>query len=194
MTNTYHHGDLRKALIREAIYLIAENGIEKLSLRGVARRLEVSHTAPMRHFKSKNELLSTIALEGANALLEYLYSDEEIRGVDKVYKVVCNYLKWAVENPAYYQALRSNDVMMHASPAINEKLSSFYKIIISDVKVAQSLGWKENESPKKILLHLSALTIGSASMLTEPLYKGSVGMYFTLDDTTQVIRNFLYGN
>ncbi|MCX4239671.1 TetR/AcrR family transcriptional regulator [Paraliomyxa miuraensis] len=60
----YHHGDLRAALLRAAVELIAEHGVAKLSLRECARHAGVSHAAPYRHFESKDALLVAIAEEG----------------------------------------------------------------------------------------------------------------------------------
>ena len=60
----YHHGNLAEAILLRAAEIIDERGIEALSLRSVARDLDVSHSAPNRHFKSKTDLLSALALDG----------------------------------------------------------------------------------------------------------------------------------
>ena len=60
----YHHGNLAEAILLRAAEIIDERGIEALSLRSVARDLNVSHSAPNRHFKSKTDLLSALALDG----------------------------------------------------------------------------------------------------------------------------------
>ena len=61
---SYHHGDLRQVLLRSAKQLIAEAGIENLSLRRLAERAGVSRTAPYHHFSDKNDLLCAIAAAG----------------------------------------------------------------------------------------------------------------------------------
>jgi AcrR family transcriptional regulator len=60
----YHHGDLRAALIRAGLAILAEEGVQGLTLRAVARRAGVSHNAPYRHFADKEALLVAIAEEG----------------------------------------------------------------------------------------------------------------------------------
>jgi AcrR family transcriptional regulator len=60
----YHHGDLRAALIRAGLELLSQNQLGRLSLREVARRAKVSHSAPYRHFADKTELLAGLAEEG----------------------------------------------------------------------------------------------------------------------------------
>ena len=64
----YHHGDLPNALRRAAVEVIAERGLGAFSLREVARRSGVSHTAPAHHFGDVRGLLTSIAEEGFEAL------------------------------------------------------------------------------------------------------------------------------
>ena len=67
---TYHHGDLRPALLRAAGELLEKHGVESLSLREAARRAGVSHNAPYRHFPNRSSLLAALAAEGFAALSE----------------------------------------------------------------------------------------------------------------------------
>src|SRR5689334_1657694 len=64
--HAYHHGDLRNALIQAGLKILAKEGAQALTLREVARRANVSHAAPYRHFASKEALLAAIAEEGFN--------------------------------------------------------------------------------------------------------------------------------
>lgn len=69
---TYHHGNLRAALVDQAIAELADTPAEQLSLRAVARALGVSQTAPYRHFDDKEALLVAIATRGYHELLHAL--------------------------------------------------------------------------------------------------------------------------
>ena len=60
MSDSYHHGNLRQALIDAGVRIINESGEENLSLRQVALRCKVSHAAPYAHFKDKEELVEAI--------------------------------------------------------------------------------------------------------------------------------------
>src|SRR3990172_5080540 len=65
---TYHHGDLRAALLKAALQILRTRGLAALSLREVARKAGVSHQAPYHHFATRGHLLAALAAEGFNQL------------------------------------------------------------------------------------------------------------------------------
>jgi AcrR family transcriptional regulator len=67
---TYHHGDLKRALIAQALTTIEASGAQKLSLRACARALDVDVAATYRHFKHKNALLAAVAATGFGQLAQ----------------------------------------------------------------------------------------------------------------------------
>ena len=69
-TSSYHHGDLRVALLRAAGEILEEHGLAALSLREAARRASVSHNAPYRHFPDRDKLLAALAADGFALLNE----------------------------------------------------------------------------------------------------------------------------
>jgi len=80
MADSYHHGNLRQALIEAGIKIINESGEENLSLRKVAALCNVSHAAPYAHFKDKDELLEAIKLRpGMAVLADKAYGKWELR-------------------------------------------------------------------------------------------------------------------
>ncbi len=68
MKKSYHHGNLRKALVEAAIPVLKKKGVVGLSLRELAISLGVSHGAPYRHFRNKGELLEAVAATGFSEL------------------------------------------------------------------------------------------------------------------------------
>src|SRR4051812_11425575 len=68
----YHHGNLRRALLDEALATIRAEGVDGLTLREIGARLGVSRTALYRHFADKRALLTAVATEGFRALRERL--------------------------------------------------------------------------------------------------------------------------
>jgi AcrR family transcriptional regulator len=67
---TYHHGDLKNALIKAGVEILAKDGVSGLSLRKVASRVGVSHTAPYSHFADKQSLIAAISTEGFRQLYQ----------------------------------------------------------------------------------------------------------------------------
>jgi AcrR family transcriptional regulator len=65
---SYHHGDLRAALVETSLALIAERGVDALSVAEAARRTGVSPRAPYRHFATRLDLLSATATRAAELL------------------------------------------------------------------------------------------------------------------------------
>jgi AcrR family transcriptional regulator len=74
-TKTYHHGDLREALLRSAESILKRDGLGALSLRAAARAAGVSHAAPAHHFPDLCSLLSALAAEGFDRLSDKLMEE-----------------------------------------------------------------------------------------------------------------------
>ena len=104
---SYHHGALRAALLAAAPELIVETGIHGFTLRALARRVGVTHTAAYRHFASKRDLLAALALDGhqrfAAALAETGATAQTLP--EALLCISKAYLRWALENPGVYQAM-----------------------------------------------------------------------------------------
>jgi AcrR family transcriptional regulator len=97
---TYHHGDLRRALLDEAIAAIAEGGPGAVTLRGLARRVGVSHAAPLHHFHDKAGLLTALAAEGYRLLAEALRDARH--STDGNVEVAVAYVRFAIEHRPHF--------------------------------------------------------------------------------------------
>ena len=64
----YHHGDLRRAIVKAALEILHETQSLEFSLRELARRADVSHNAPYKHFADKRELLAAVSAAGFETL------------------------------------------------------------------------------------------------------------------------------
>lgn len=111
--DSYHHGDLRNALLTAAGEILDAEGASKLSLRAVARRAGVSQTAPYRHFKDKAGLLAAIATEGFQALQDKLMAasaDAQNQGGDRLAALGCAYVAFARSNTGLYRLMFGPDI------------------------------------------------------------------------------------
>ena len=129
---TYHHGDLRNSLIRAALGLVAERGVEGFSLREAARTVGVSASACYRHFADREELLAAVAHEGSDTLAEKMRAageahagDERLRAVGRFWDYSEAYLHFAIEHPAHFRVMHavpksahSREMMLPRSPAL----------------------------------------------------------------------------
>lgn len=99
----YHHGDLRRALLDAAVQAIGEAGPAALSLREVARRVQVSHAAPAHHFGDKAGLLAAVAGEGYRLLADALREAYERTG--SFLEVGVAYVRFAVTHRAHFDVM-----------------------------------------------------------------------------------------
>src|SRR5438034_1791284 len=103
----YHHGNLRRALIDDAVRTMRKAGVGALTLRGVGAALGVSRTALYRHFADKDALLAAVAREGFVALKASLDA-ARIRVpslADQLTEMGAAYVQFAVENPSHYRVM-----------------------------------------------------------------------------------------
>lgn len=107
--DAYQHGDLREALVDAGAKLLAEGGVENLSLRGAAQLAGVSHAAPYRHYRDKDALLAAIATRGFRALTgsmrEALAKSKAKHAGERVAALGVGYVAFATANPAYLQLI-----------------------------------------------------------------------------------------
>jgi AcrR family transcriptional regulator len=107
--DTYHHGDLRNALIAAGLVLLAEAGHDALTLRGVARRAGVSHNAPYQHFADKEALIAAIAEQGFVRLAASVEASQA--GLDtadtaaRLAAAGTSYVRFALDYPAYLSVM-----------------------------------------------------------------------------------------
>lgn len=110
---SYHHENLREELIENGLKLLDAEGYDGFSLRKVARACGVSHTAPYRHFKDKEELIRAIAAKVLHLFNKSL-KDAVARYPGDVHGQVnemgCAYVRFFVENPAYLRLLFFSDI------------------------------------------------------------------------------------
>jgi AcrR family transcriptional regulator len=106
---TYHHGDLRRALVEAALALITEGDVGAVSLREVARRAGVTAAAPYHHFRDKEALLAALAEEGFRAL-NIRMEEAEAECTDaspraRLAALARSYVRFAIEHPAHYRVM-----------------------------------------------------------------------------------------
>jgi AcrR family transcriptional regulator len=106
----YHHGDLRRALVDEALRQIGARGIGGWSLREVAAALGVSHAAPYHHFRGRGDLVAAVAADGLERLDALMAEGQRRSGADPLDELLAigmAYVQFAVERPDYFAAIEA---------------------------------------------------------------------------------------
>jgi AcrR family transcriptional regulator len=123
---TYHHGNLRAALVRAAMELLEESGENALSLRAVARRAGVSPAAPYRHYADRETLVSAVAAVGYRELAERLTAAHPSPSTPEQFaSVAIAYVQFALERPALFRIMfgepcdHDNDERIAATEAVS---------------------------------------------------------------------------
>jgi len=107
---SYHHGDLRAALIAEGLRLLAARDAEDLSLREVARGVGVSATAVYRHFPDKAALMAALAAQGLDMLSQVQHAayDAAGGGVAGFNATGAAYVRFALLHTALFRLIFAN--------------------------------------------------------------------------------------
>lgn len=136
---TYHHGDLRRAVIAAALEVVRSDGVAAVSLRDLARRAEVSHAAPAHHFGDKAGLLTAIATEGFELLagaLTAVPSD----GAHRLREMGVRYVEFALGHPAHFEVMFRPQLLRAGDPeltAARERASGALRSGVDDLPDAR---------------------------------------------------------
>lgn len=140
----YHHGDLRRAIVKAAVEILRETQSLEFSLRELARRAGVSHNAPYKHFADKRELLAAVSAAGFEALTNRMA--RETAGLDnareRLFAMMHAYVEHGVENPALYSLMFGGFLggPNRSRPAIELAEGEKTKALLAGVIIAGGLG------------------------------------------------------
>ncbi|OPJ56658.1 TetR/AcrR family transcriptional regulator [Clostridium chromiireducens] len=177
----YHHGDLRESLIRMGLKLYNEEGAEKFSIRKVAALCNVSHAAPYKHFKNKEELISAIS-DFVFSNFEYSLSEivEKYRTdpYERIIELGKKYVIFMVENPDYLKFAFSQNNEYGITVENNELQSSDYGTFNIFKNCAIDFLKSKNVKEEKYIqdiIAMWAMVHGLATMLSNKMfiYKGN---------------------
>lgn len=186
--DTYHHGDLRQALLAAGERELEENGIEGFSLRGVAKRAGVSHAAPLHHFKDTRVLLTALAAQGFERFLAAQKARQikaETDGLSQLVASGMGYIDFALGHPAVFRLMFSSDRPDHEAPNLVAAASAAYGQLISDVARAHG---REHDAQNPALVTEAmkawALVHGLADLMTSGRLKYLLGLKKTEKERT----------
>ena len=173
----YHHENLKAELIKKGLKLLDEEGYENFSLRKVAKACNVSHTAPYRHFNSKDDLVMAIALEAHrkfNQSLEEAVNKYPNDNKSQLKEMGYSYVKFFVENPEYLRLLFLNDLAINFKNKNKETFKNgeqpfqtFYNAVERYQAESQNSVVGNNTDPNALALSCWGLVHGMAILIAK---------------------------
>jgi AcrR family transcriptional regulator len=167
---SYHHGDLRRALVDATIEMLAEVGPDVLSLREVARRVGVDHRAAYRHFTDKEALFAAVAEEGYRNLVATVRRDlsrlapsdvlERLRALARAYT------RFAAEHPGHYRVMSGPRLNESGRfPEIEIPVGEAFGLLQAELQAGVALGALDGTDVEASALALWAQVHGIASLV-----------------------------
>lgn len=166
----YHHGNLREALIRAALRLIAEKGPAGFTFAEAARSAGVSPAAPYRHFRDRDDLLADVARQGFTrfeAMLGRAWNDGLPDPLTAFGHVGKAYLAFARTEPAYYSAMFEAGLPLDAHPDLQQAGDRAFAILKAAADaVCRRLPAEHGPPPLMVALHMWSLAHGIAALFS----------------------------
>ncbi len=169
--SSYHHGNLREAMIEAAVDLIAKSGPNAFTLAEVARAVGVSGAAPYRHFRDRNALVADISRQGFERFAEQLFAAwNDGRPSPAAAVEACGraYLGFARQEPAFYAAMFEPGFPLEDEPALltaSERAFGVFRLAAD--AVTRAMPAQGRPPSLMVALHVWSLCHGVASLFIE---------------------------
>lgn len=167
---SYHHGNLREALVKIGMRAVAEHGPEGFSLRDVATRAGVSPSAVYRHFKDKDALLAAIAAESAERLYQAgnaALAEASGGALGRFRQLGIAYVQFAAANPEHFRALTFPGLLARLPAEQRAQIDAWQAEQRRDLEAGKAAGAIADLPIDELLLAADALVHGLAHMIVE---------------------------
>jgi AcrR family transcriptional regulator len=163
----YHHGDLSRSLLQEALRTIEKGGVAALTMRGVGKKLGVSRTALYRHFADKSALLAAVATEGFRTLRLRTQGAWETHGGGRqgLDAMVEAYVRFAVAHPSHYRVMFGGYVR-DAGPDsdLAKEGAGAFQVLLDALVSQQAQGLVRRDNPLALAQYIWANVHGIAML------------------------------
>ncbi len=164
----YHHGNLKEALLRAALELIAQKGPAGFTFAEAARWAGVSPAAPYRHFRDRDELLASVALRGFNqfeAVLARAWDEGRPDAFTALDRLGSAYLDFARNEPAYYSAMFEAGIPLATNSELREAGDRAFAVLRGAAeKLCGHMPPGSRPPALMVALHIWAMAHGIASL------------------------------
>jgi AcrR family transcriptional regulator len=165
--------------VQVTLDLLAEQGLEDLSLRRIARRAGVSHAAPARHFRSHADLLAEVAARGFSLLSEALRKCDAQLPADaspqrRLAAAARAYVDCALANPALFALMFRPESLDVGNAAYVRESREAFEALLQRVGAAQQAGWHAEVDTRRLAGSMWASVHGLASLWAQGAYQGPI--------------------
>ena len=182
---------LEDRLVDVALHLLEEEGLESLSLRHIARRAGVSHSAPLRPFRSFADLLAAVAARGFALLSEAVetsaaeWRPREASSASRESPSVAPsiarlaaagraYINVAVAHPGLFALMFRPDELDVSNPAFERESRAAFEHLVRLVRAAQDAGWQPGEDTRLIAGSVWSAVHGLATLWSQGAFAGAI--------------------
>ncbi|MEM1348575.1 MAG: TetR/AcrR family transcriptional regulator, partial [Myxococcota bacterium] len=168
MKKTYHHGDLRRAALREALGMLEEGGAERLSLRTISQRVGVSHGSLYRHFDGFGDLLGEVTAECFRAFSRHMVAAVEDADdpADALRRACRAYFAYADDHPSRYELMFAQNTPMQSHDGAFKEAEVAFDMLTEVVgavgadepRRAAFLAWAQLHGTVELLKHAALPT------------------------------------
>ena len=175
---TYHHGDLKNALIQAGIKILAEEGIEGFSLRKVAREAGVTHSAPYAHFADKQAMIAAISTDGYRKVYERInavmdqFPDDPLR---QFIETAWVYVSFGFDEPDHFKITFSGSVEREREyPALVEMTGKTFDALRQLIIRCQQAGLIDKGEPDLAAVTMWGFAHGFVYLIQESMVSHTV--------------------
>ena len=165
MAKPYHHGNLKEALVAAAVELIAETGPRGFTLREAARRAGVSHNAPYRHFRDREDLLAAVATDGFERLTQAMAcAAGKAKPLNRMRRSGLAYVDFALRWPQHFAAMFDAPWNQPDYPECAAAAQRCFETLLGFVRDCQAAGQMPPGDPERLAYHAWSLVHGIAKL------------------------------
>lgn len=169
MNSTYHHGNLKAALLAHAISQLEQNGLASISMREMAKAIDVSHTAAYRHFTDKHALLAGVATKGFEDMLKAcLQATETAPAFPRARLQACGmeYIRFGLEKPKLLNHMFVAIDQNNASQPLLEAASQLFNLLQNLIETGQREGGFRRGNVQELSYACWSMVHGLATLLS----------------------------
>lgn len=164
----YHHGNLPAALLDAVQSAVTDSGVSGVTLRDVARRAGVSHSAPAHHFGSKAGLMTAFATAGyqllAEAVIGEVVAAEARDGAAELAAIGRGYVRFAVGHPAHFAVMFRLDALDQEDHEFVRASEAAYSLLTASIERCRAAGRLHGRSPELVAVSAWSIVHGLSAL------------------------------